>query len=75
MSGERSLRRVAAWLIAGLARLVVGTGKTFGSLAAVTAGGQNATSRVIDARTVEVSFKPNADYGKALTFTLSTTAP
>ena len=38
-----------------------GTGKTFGSLAAVTAGGREVTSRVVDARTVEVAFKPNAD--------------
>src|SRR3954447_1544492 len=38
-----------------------GTGKTFGSLAAVTAGGREVTTRVVDARTVEVSFKPNAD--------------
>jgi hypothetical protein len=38
-----------------------GTGKTFGSLAAVTAGGQDVTARVVDARTAEVAFKPNAD--------------
>jgi hypothetical protein len=38
-----------------------GTGKTFGSLAAVTAGAQNVTSAVIDARTAEITFKPNAD--------------
>ncbi|MDA0160717.1 LamG domain-containing protein [Solirubrobacter ginsenosidimutans] len=38
-----------------------GTGKTFGSLAALTAGGQNVTTSVVDARTVEVSFKPNSD--------------
>ncbi|RKQ93334.1 concanavalin A-like lectin/glucanase superfamily protein [Solirubrobacter pauli] len=38
-----------------------GTGKTFGSLAAVTAGGREVSARVVDARTVEVSFKPNAD--------------
>jgi hypothetical protein len=38
-----------------------GTGKTFGSLAAVTAGGQNVTASVVDARTAEVSFRPNAD--------------
>ena len=38
-----------------------GTGKTFGSLAAVTAGGRDVTARVVDARTVEVSFRPNAN--------------
>jgi hypothetical protein len=38
-----------------------GTGKTFGSLAAVTAGGRNVTSSVVDARTAQVSFTPNAD--------------
>ena len=38
-----------------------GTGKTFGSLAALTAGGREVTARVVDARTIEVSFKPNAD--------------
>src|SRR4051794_32112625 len=38
-----------------------GTGKTFGSLAAVTAGGPNVTTSVVDARTGEVSFKPNSD--------------
>jgi len=38
-----------------------GTGKTFGSLAALTAGGREVTARVVDSRTIEVSFKPNAD--------------
>src|SRR5262249_6632811 len=38
-----------------------GTGKTFGSLAALTAGGRDITTRVVDARTIEVSFRPNAD--------------
>ena len=35
-----------------------GTGKTFGSLAAVTAGGRDVTARVVDARTAEISFRP-----------------
>src|SRR6201999_827356 len=37
-----------------------GTGKTFGSLAAVTAGGRDVTARVVDARTAEISFRPTA---------------
>jgi hypothetical protein len=36
-----------------------GTGDTFGSLAAVTAGGQDVTTSTPDSRTVQVSFKPN----------------
>ena len=38
-----------------------GTGKTFGSLAAVSAGGRDVTARVVDARTAEISFRPRAD--------------
>ncbi|GAA3435692.1 glycosyl hydrolase family 95 catalytic domain-containing protein [Kutzneria kofuensis] len=38
-----------------------GTGQTFGSLLAVTAGGRNATSTVVNGQTVKVSFNPNAD--------------
>ena len=56
---ERRDRRLAeTWVDTGSAS--GGTGKTFGSLAAITAGGQNVTTSVVDARTVEVSFKPNA---------------
>jgi hypothetical protein len=38
-----------------------GTGDTFGSLAAVTAGGRDVTASTPDSRTVQVSFKPKAD--------------
>ncbi|WP_198035216.1 ricin-type beta-trefoil lectin domain protein [Streptacidiphilus rugosus] len=38
-----------------------GSGKTFGSLAALTAGGRNVSASVVDSRTVKVSFTPNAD--------------
>jgi hypothetical protein len=38
-----------------------GTGQTFGSLLAVTAGGRNVGSSVVDGQTVRVSFNPNAD--------------
>jgi hypothetical protein len=38
-----------------------GTGATFGSLAAITAGGRDVTASTPDARTVQVSFKPNPD--------------
>ncbi|MFD9741040.1 hypothetical protein [Umezawaea sp. NPDC059074] len=38
-----------------------GGGKTFGSLLALTAGGRDVTSSVVDAQKVQVSFKPNAD--------------
>lgn len=38
-----------------------GTGQTFGSLAAITAGGQNVSASTPNSRTVQVSFKPNAD--------------
>jgi hypothetical protein len=38
-----------------------GTGKTFGSLAAITAGGRGVVSSVIDARTAQVGFRPNID--------------
>lgn len=64
-------RNPAAGADAGIARLAEtwvdtgsfggGTGKTFGSLAAVTAGGRDVTAAVVDARTVEISFKPNQD--------------
>ena len=37
------------------------TGATFGSLAAITASGQNVTASVVDSRNVRVSFKANAD--------------
>lgn len=37
------------------------TGATFGSLAAITAAGQNVTASVVDSRTVRVSFLPRAD--------------
>ncbi|HEX4442761.1 MAG TPA: hypothetical protein VHZ81_04245 [Galbitalea sp.] len=37
------------------------SGKTFGSLAAVTAGGQGVTASVVNSTSVKVSFKPNAD--------------
>src|SRR4051794_21050418 len=45
-------RRAETWVDTG--SFTGGTGNTFGSLAAVTAGGQNVTSRVVDARTAEV---------------------
>src|SRR3954447_13518056 len=38
-----------------------GAGKTFGSLAAITAGGRDIVSSVVDARTAQVSFRPNID--------------
>ena len=38
-----------------------GTGKTFGSLAAVTAAGRDVTASVVDSQTVQVSFRPNTD--------------
>ena len=38
-----------------------GTGKTFGSLAALTAGGRSVTASTPDANTVRVTFNPNAD--------------
>jgi hypothetical protein len=37
------------------------SGKTFGSLAAITAGGQNVTASVVSSTSVRVSFKPNTD--------------
>ena len=39
----------------------IGTGGTFGSLAAITAGGQNVTASVVSSTDVRVSFKPNSD--------------
>ena len=38
-----------------------GTGQTFGSLLAVTAGGRNVSSAVVDGQTVRTTFNPNAD--------------
>lgn len=38
-----------------------GTGDTFGSLAAITAGGRDVAASTPDSRTVQVSFKPDAD--------------
>jgi hypothetical protein len=38
-----------------------GTGATYGSLAAVTAGGRSVVASVVDSRTVRVSFNPNTD--------------
>ena len=38
-----------------------GTGATYGSLAAVTAGGRNVSASVVDGRTVRVAFNPNSD--------------
>ena len=38
-----------------------GSGKTFGVLSAVTAGGRNVTASVVDPLTVQVAFQPNAD--------------
>jgi len=37
------------------------SGATFGTLAAVTAGGRNVTTSVVNSTTVQVSFQPNAD--------------
>ncbi|MEW1863441.1 MULTISPECIES: glycosyl hydrolase family 95 catalytic domain-containing protein [unclassified Streptomyces] len=37
------------------------SGRTFGSLAAITAGGQGVSTSVVNSTTVQVSFKPNAD--------------
>ena len=39
----------------------IGTGGTFGSMAAITAGGQNVTASVVNSTDVRVSFKPNAN--------------
>ncbi|WP_194921981.1 RICIN domain-containing protein [Catenulispora rubra] len=38
-----------------------GSGQTFGSLAALTAGGRGVTASVVDPQTVKVAFTPNAD--------------
>lgn len=38
-----------------------GSGQTFGSLAALTAGGTNVTASVVNSETVKVTFNPNAD--------------
>ena len=38
-----------------------GSGQTFGSMAAITAGGRDAAASVVDARTAQVSFRPRAD--------------
>jgi hypothetical protein len=40
---------------------MAGSGKTFGVLSGVTAGGRNVTSSVVDPLTVQVAFQPNAD--------------
>ncbi|MEV7326427.1 hypothetical protein [Streptomyces sp. NPDC093970] len=37
------------------------SGRTFGSLAALTAGGRDVTASVADSKSVEVSFRPRAD--------------
>ena len=37
------------------------SGRTFGSLAAITAGGQSVTASVVNSTTVQVSFRPNAN--------------
>jgi hypothetical protein len=37
------------------------SGQTFGSLAAITAGGQGTTASVVNSQQVQVSFRPNAD--------------
>lgn len=37
------------------------SGRTFGSLAAITAGGQGVSTSVVNSTTVQVTFKPNAD--------------
>ena len=38
-----------------------GSGRTFGSLAAITAGGRDVAASVVDARTAQVSFRPRRD--------------
>ncbi|SEL87806.1 RICIN domain-containing protein [Streptacidiphilus jiangxiensis] len=38
-----------------------GSGRTFGSLAALTAGGRNVSASVVDSQTVKVSFTPDSD--------------
>jgi hypothetical protein len=40
---------------------VVSSGQTFGSLAGITAWGQDVTASVINSTTVQLSFKPNSD--------------
>jgi hypothetical protein len=40
---------------------MAGSNKAFGTMAAVTAGGRNATASVVDPLTVQVAFQPNAD--------------
>jgi hypothetical protein len=40
---------------------VTGSGETFGSLAAITAGGQNVTASVVNPTEVQVSFNPNSN--------------
>ena len=40
---------------------MAGSGKTFGVLSGVTAGGRNVTATVVDPLTVQVAFQPNAD--------------
>jgi hypothetical protein len=38
-----------------------GSGKTFGSLAGISAGGRNVTTQIPDSKTVQVAFNPNFD--------------
>jgi hypothetical protein len=38
-----------------------GSGETFGTLAAITAGGRDVAASVVDPRTAQVSFRPHAD--------------
>jgi hypothetical protein len=38
-----------------------GSGRTFGTLAGITAGGRNVTASVVNSTTVQVSFNPNTD--------------
>jgi hypothetical protein len=49
------------WIDDPASNPATGSGKTFGSLAAITAGGRDVTASVTDSETVTVSFKPNAD--------------
>ncbi|HEY4035739.1 MAG TPA: hypothetical protein VGL94_17415 [Ktedonobacteraceae bacterium] len=63
----RSPTAAASGSIATLAETWVDTsghgasGQTFGSLAAITAGGRNVKASVVDSLTVQVSFNPNPD--------------
>ncbi|GAA1957800.1 RICIN domain-containing protein [Kitasatospora viridis] len=63
----RSPQALAAGQVAALGETWVdnsqpgASGSTFGSLGAITAGGQAVTAAVVDPETVQVSFTPNAD--------------